>query len=119
MARKRNKGLAPLGGALEKALKAVDQKSLVTLGILAHKWGEVVGENLRDKSAPIRLRERELTIATTSSVWTDSMSYLKPTILEKVSQLIGRDKVTRLLIITRPDAAEPIRPTNPGARQCS
>ncbi len=51
-------------------------------------WDEIVGEQIAGRAQPDRLRNRILFIRVSSSTWIQQLQILKPTLLEKIHQIV-------------------------------
>ena len=60
------------------------QEKLKEYRIWTH-WPDIVGPQLVDRSAPIRLKNNVLTIGVSSSSWMTQLQFMKTQIIEKIS----------------------------------
>jgi predicted nucleic acid-binding Zn ribbon protein len=62
-------------------------------GPIFERWSEVVGDPLAEKSCPVLVRKGTLVVQVTDSVWMQELQMEKPTILERIGQLVGEGEV--------------------------
>ena len=81
--------------------------TLLTDGTLPYKqddveiwrvWKEVVGQTYAENSRPSKIRNKQLTVSVSDSIWLQEMTYYKEIILEKLNQRLGRIAVDKINI---------------------
>lgn len=98
---KRNKGVAPAGDILEKALISAGQPNLVTFARIMRGWPAIVGEQLSKVSHPGDLSKRELTIWVKEPVWVDSLMYMKNELLRNINRYLAADKIGSVRVVRK------------------
>ncbi|MFH1387172.1 MAG: DUF721 domain-containing protein [bacterium] len=80
--------LADIFGQLEVlGLPAVKNCKLTKI------WPEVVGENVRNSTEAIKIKDRVLHVSTKSSVWAQELSLLKQGLIEKFNLQAGEEVI--------------------------
>ncbi|MEW6325444.1 MAG: DUF721 domain-containing protein [Nitrospirota bacterium] len=59
-------------------------------------WAEIAGALVATHSRPLRLRQRQLTVAVESPAWLHQLRYLAPMLLEQIRRSVGPDVVAEL-----------------------
>ncbi|MBW1740262.1 MAG: DUF721 domain-containing protein [Deltaproteobacteria bacterium] len=84
---------APLGTILQEALKAsrIDV-DLDAYGLWQH-WKDVVGPVIAENTRPEAIKGKLLLVNVSSAPWMQQLQYLKPELIEKLNQTIGKEAV--------------------------
>jgi|GEM_PF-1242889 len=75
-----------LGGLLRDSRMVASMRRVMVMTM----WEQVVGELVARKSWPEKVNEGVLTVGVTSHTWADQLHLLKPQILSRYRQLLGR-----------------------------
>lgn len=81
---------------------------LKRLEIIRAKWPEAAGEYVAEHTQPVRLVRKTLRVVVEDAGWQNEMSYLAPTILERLRELLPGDWVDEL----KPVTGEPLPATS-------
>jgi len=75
-----------LGGLLQDRRMLASMRRVMVMTL----WEQVVGELVAQKSWPEKVNEGVLTVGVTSHTWADQLHLLRPQILARYRQLLGR-----------------------------
>lgn len=56
-------------------------------------WDAAVGPQIAGKARPVGFRDGVLTVAVTSAPWMQQLAFLKPSMMDKINQRLGRELV--------------------------
>jgi predicted nucleic acid-binding Zn ribbon protein len=90
--------MAGLGAVLDELLQGREWAAGKTLGDLARRWGEVVGERLAEECSPEALEGGTLLIRVSSSGWARQVSFLKREVRERANALLGQPAVREVKV---------------------
>jgi predicted nucleic acid-binding Zn ribbon protein len=91
---------AEIGSVLDGLLGGSPWRAGLTLGELARRWEEVVGERLATETAPARLDDRGvLIVRATSSAWAAQLRFLSGEVARNANQVLGNPVVTDVRIV--------------------
>ena len=99
--RKRTTDAAPLADVVEGLLGQRPFAEGETLGRLARRWPEVVGDRLAAETAPARLESGILTVSATSGAWGAQARFLAEEILREANRTIGRGEIRAVHVVVR------------------
>lgn len=57
-------------------------------------WAEIIDEKVRKNSEAVKIRNRVLTVNTTSSTWAQELTFLKVELVKKFNELAGSEAIT-------------------------
>ena len=89
MARK----IARLSSSLDGLLRSYGFGSKLSEYRLFGKWDKAVGDAIALHARPLALRGTKLALVVDSPAWMQQLSLMKPQLIEKVNQMLGRDAV--------------------------
>lgn len=82
------KGLAPRLGLETRLLeRQLDQT-----------WERIVGSQIATHARPGRIRFKKLSVLVSSSIWVQQLTFLKPTLLQRINEAAGGEVITDLVI---------------------
>src|SRR4051794_18708375 len=64
-----------------------DDAARVNAPIPPRAWQDVVGDRIMRRTRPLRLERKVLTVQAATAVWAQELTFLAPTIIERLSQL--------------------------------
>lgn len=64
---------------------------------LQQQWREIVGEPIGSHTWPAQIRYKKLYLTVRNSVWLQQLTFLKPTLLAKLTERTGADLVTDIV----------------------
>jgi predicted nucleic acid-binding Zn ribbon protein len=91
-------GPVPLGDVLAGRLDQLAGSDVVRA---CRAWNGAAGEAVRAAATPTGLSRGTLTIACTSSVWAQELTFMSPDILDRMRELDPEIAVERLRFVTR------------------
>lgn len=77
----------------------------VPVGRLARSWEGIVGERLASVSAPARLENGTLVVASSSGPWGAQIGFLAEEIRGRANSLLGSEVVRRVRVVVDPEGA--------------
>jgi len=84
---------APLGTILQQAIRA----SRIDVDLDAHrlwqKWEDVVGPAIGENTRPEAIKGKFLIVNVSSAPWMQQLQFLKPELIEKLNQALGKELV--------------------------
>ena len=63
-------------------------------------WEEAVGMQLAQHAQPLRIKNRQLEVGVSSTVWSSQLSFMKNEILDRINHKVGSQVVTDLVFVT-------------------
>lgn len=76
-------------------------------------WDEVVGPQIARRARPIRIREGVLEVRVDQPVWMQQLQLLKPRILARLNQALGKELLRDLFLRRGPVDEAPTQPPAP------
>lgn len=64
---------------------------------LSRHWPEIAGEQIAAHTRPDQIRFKKLHLIVENSVWSQQLTFLKPTLLKKINEAAGNQIVTDIL----------------------
>jgi hypothetical protein len=65
---------------------------------LKHRWPEIAGAQIGAHTRPDHIRFKKLYLYVENSVWLQQLTFLKPTLLEKINEAAGGTIVTEIVL---------------------
>ncbi len=96
------------GGELERVgdlARGIDLNSKSRAARISNLWEQIVGIESARNSGPRQLRGRRLTVATSSSVWAQSLQMISERIRQRLNEALGEEAVDE--IVFRPAGWDP------------
>ena len=87
-----------LAAALQKAMNAPRIRRHLKAAELSQEWEVVVGLTVAKHVQPISLEKGILTLKADSSVWRQQISFMKPQLLDRISDEFSQYKVRDLRV---------------------
>jgi len=100
-------GLTKLHSALDRSLKKLDLEGKLREARCLALWEEIVGEPIASATQADSIKEGTLFVSVKSSSWTQELTFLKPEILRKLNERLGRKVVKEIQFKTRTLKKEP------------
>jgi hypothetical protein len=70
--------------------KRIQEESAVVV------WGDIVGTRMAKATKPVRIERGELLIEVKSSAWKQQIQMMKPDIIRKLNQRLGKGTVKKI-----------------------
>jgi predicted nucleic acid-binding Zn ribbon protein len=86
------------GAILSGLAKRLGLESRLVELRLQHRWRHIVGEPTGSHTWPDQIRFKKLYLVVRNSVWLQQLTFLKPTLLEKICAEIGPDVITEIAL---------------------
>jgi predicted nucleic acid-binding Zn ribbon protein len=87
---------APLGGILQRALKASNIDLDMELSGLWEQWTDLVGAVIAENARPAAIKGKLLLVNVSSAPWMQQLQYLKQELIQKLNRALGRDAVEEI-----------------------
>lgn len=87
---------APLGGILQKALKASGIDVNLDLHRLWGRWADLVGPTIAQNARPAAIKGKLLLVHVSSAPWMQQLHYLKGDLMEKLNGALGKNSVKEI-----------------------
>jgi predicted nucleic acid-binding Zn ribbon protein len=78
-----------LGELLEGYLRDIGRKDVLDVSAILHKWKEIVGEQLSQRSIPTALEGAKLEILTPAPVWSSEIHMKSASIIRRIEEETG------------------------------
>ena len=98
-----------LGAVLDRLLRRPEFARGHAIGLLLSAWPEIVGERVAAETAPFSLDGGVLLVAVTSGTWGAQARFLVDEIRSRANRTLGRDLISVVQIVVRPEAVKPLR----------
>jgi len=82
-----------IGALLKQTLQAAGIAERVDRQTAVAFWAEIVGPKLAEKTKALRVEKDLLKVKVVSATWRNEMVFFKETILKKIAERIGADKI--------------------------
>lgn len=89
---------------MELALERVRDEAApqTLLAEVQRAWPGAVGEAIAAEARPSAERAGVLTVSCSAAVWAQELDLMAPVILERLGQVLGNDRITRLRCVALP-----------------
>ena len=84
---------APLGTILQQAIKATRIDVDLDAFRLWQQWKDVVGPEIAENTKPEAIKGKLLLVNVSSAPWMQQLQFLKPELIEKLNQALGKELV--------------------------
>ena len=95
-----NKEPVHLRSVLEQLLKDFGTPDITTVTSIIDQWEEIVGSDLATKISAVAISGSELIVRVDDPVWASQISWLENQLLDKITRLIGEEKITSIRVRT-------------------
>lgn len=89
-----------LGEILSPALERLGPRGLVVESRLRKVWTKAVGDNVAANATVARLRGKTLELDVASDAWATELTYLAPSIRDRLNELMG-DRIVEEVVVRR------------------
>ncbi|MFM2163643.1 MAG: hypothetical protein RL325_80 [Planctomycetota bacterium] len=100
---------ASIGAVLDRLLRRPEFARGHAIGLLLESWSDIVGARVAAETAPFSLDAGVLVVAVTSGTWGAQARFLVDEIRARANRTLGREIVSVVQIVVRPDAVKPLR----------
>ena len=91
--RKKMSRPAPLGTTLQQAMEAARIDVDLDAYRLWQHWEDVVGQPIAQNTQPEAIKGNLLLVNVSSAPWMQQLQFLKPELIEKLNEALGKDLV--------------------------
>ncbi|HJO40821.1 MAG: hypothetical protein CL432_07465 [Acidimicrobiaceae bacterium] len=95
-----NKEPVHLRSVLEQLLKDFGTPDITTVTSIIDQWEEIVGSDLATKISAVAISGSELIVRVDDPAWASQISWLENQLLDKITRLIGEEKITSIRVRT-------------------
>ena len=85
---------------LEQLLKDFGTPDITVVTSIIDQWEEIVGSDLASKISAVAISGSELIVRVDDPVWASQISWLESQLLDKITRLIGEEKITSIRVRT-------------------
>ena len=89
-----------LRSVLEQLLKDFGSPDITTVTSIIDQWEEIVGSDLATKISAVAISGSELIVRVDDPAWASQISWLENQLLDKITGLIGEEKITSIRVRT-------------------
>lgn len=100
---------ASIGAVLDRLLRRPEFARGHAIGVLLESWSDIVGARVAAETAPFSLDGGVLVVAVSSGTWGAQARFLVDEIRARANRALGRDIISVVQIVVRPDAVKPLR----------
>jgi predicted nucleic acid-binding Zn ribbon protein len=93
MIRKKMKKPAPLAAILQQAVRASGIDVDLDAYRLWQHWKDTVGATIAENTRPEAIKGKLLLVHVSSAPWMQQLQFLKPELIEKLNQTLGKDMI--------------------------
>ena len=97
-----NKEPVHLRSVLEQLLKDFGTPDITTVTSIIDQWEEIVGSDLATKISAVAISGSELIVRVDDPAWASQIKWLEKQLLDKITKLVGDEKVTSIRVRTTP-----------------
>ena len=91
-----------LRSVLEQLLKDFGTPDIRVVTSIVDQWEEVVGIDLAAKISAVAVSGSELIVRVDDPVWASQINWLEKQLLDKITSLVGEEKITSIRVRTTP-----------------
>jgi len=81
---------------LDRTLRSMGSPSVAGVELLFDRWGDVVGDAMAARTRPLRIDGETLVVSCDESAIATHVRYLQAELLERLAQLSGDRRITRI-----------------------
>ncbi|MCH2415213.1 MAG: DUF721 domain-containing protein [Acidimicrobiales bacterium] len=91
-----------LRSVLEQLLKDFGTPDIRVVTSIVDQWEEVVGIDLAAKISAVAVSGSELIVRVDDPAWASQINWLEKQLLDKITNLVGEEKITSIRVRTTP-----------------
>ena len=91
-----------LRSVLEQLLKDFGTPDITVVTSIVDQWEEVVGIDLAAKISAVAVSGSELIVRVDDPAWASQINWLEKQLLDKITNLVGEEKITSIRVRTTP-----------------
>ncbi len=89
-----------LRSVLEQLFKDFGTPDITVVTSIIDQWEEIVGSDLAAKISAVAISGSELIVRVEDPAWASQISWLENQLLDKITRLIGEEKITSIRVRT-------------------
>lgn len=87
-----------VSSVLEGLVRRLGFESMLLESRLRRNWVSIVGEPMASNTWPDQIRYKKLYLLVHNSVWLHQLTFLKPTLIEKLNKVVGSELITDIVL---------------------
>ncbi|HBO84882.1 MAG: hypothetical protein A2073_01880 [Deltaproteobacteria bacterium GWC2_42_11] len=87
----------PISAVLEGSFARLGIKRRVNEFAILKDWGRLAGSSISKFAVPVKLVGKTLYVAVSTSVWMEELKYVKPDLINKINENLGKDCVSDII----------------------
>lgn len=87
-----------IASVLEGLVRRLGLESKLLENRLHRDWGSIVGEPVASNTWPDQIRYKKLYILVRNSIWLHQLTFLKPSLMQKLKDVDGKDLITDIVL---------------------
>jgi hypothetical protein len=87
-----------VSSVLEGLVRRLGLESMLLESRLQRNWVSIVGEPMASNTWPDQIRYKKLYLLVHNSVWLHQLTFLKPTLIEKLNRVVGSELITDIVL---------------------
>ncbi|MCE9535978.1 MAG: DUF721 domain-containing protein [Nitrospirae bacterium] len=87
-----------VSSVLEGLARRLGFESMLLESRLRRNWVSIVGEPMASNTWPDQIRYKKLYLLVHNSVWLHQLTFLKPTLIEKLNKVVGTELITDIVL---------------------
>lgn len=91
-----------LRSVLEQLLKDFGTPDITVVTSIVDQWEEIVGHDLAAKISAVAVSGSELIVRVDDPAWASQINWLEKQLLDKITSLVGEEKITSIRTRTTP-----------------
>ena len=91
-----------LRSVLEQLLKDFGTPDITVVTSIVDQWEEIVGHDLAAKISAVAVSGAELIVRVDEPAWASQINWLEKQLLDKITSLVGEEKITSIRTRTTP-----------------
>jgi len=104
---RRGSFFAPVSSILTNLAPRFGMEAKLLEWRLRRHWSEIAGEQIASHTRPDQIRFKKLYLIVENSVWLQQLTFLKPTLLEKINREAGSQLVSDIILRVGEISSEP------------
>lgn len=95
---RRSSSIESLSSILEGLARRLGFESKLLENRMRRDWASIVGEPIASNTWPDQVRYKKLYLLARNSVWLHQLTFLKPTLIQKLNQVAGGEFITEIAL---------------------
>lgn len=87
------------GAVLERWLRNHGRDRDVRAYTIRHRWADLVGPQLSERTQPTSLRDGLLTVVVASAAWLNELTFMRGALVGRINELVGQGTVAAIRLV--------------------